>query len=89
VKSDVTRYRYGDEQHLEEALKRIFQYGLVSYDFNYLVGNLLFFVNYQFLHFNILLSRKLKNLELNIQVTIGSHFIACASNGPQDTLGSF
>ncbi|CAJ2665974.1 unnamed protein product [Trifolium pratense] len=28
VKSDVTRYRYGDEQHLEEALKRIFQYGL-------------------------------------------------------------
>ncbi|CAA7402156.1 unnamed protein product [Spirodela intermedia] len=28
VRSDVTRYRYGDEQHLEEALKRIFQYGL-------------------------------------------------------------
>lgn len=28
VKSDVTRFRYGDEQHLEEALKRIFQYGL-------------------------------------------------------------
>ncbi|XP_058778893.1 uncharacterized protein LOC131652919 [Vicia villosa] len=27
VKSDVTRFRYGDEQHLEEALKRIFQYG--------------------------------------------------------------
>ncbi|OIW12316.1 hypothetical protein TanjilG_32432 [Lupinus angustifolius] len=27
VKSDVIRYRYGDEQHLEEALKRIFQYG--------------------------------------------------------------
>lgn len=25
----MTRYRYGDEQHLEEALKRIFQYGLV------------------------------------------------------------
>lgn len=28
VKSDVTRYRYGDEQHLDEALQRIFQYGL-------------------------------------------------------------
>ncbi|XP_072086273.1 uncharacterized protein [Arachis hypogaea] len=27
VKSDVTRFRYGDEQHLDEALKRIFQYG--------------------------------------------------------------
>ncbi|KAJ8428249.1 hypothetical protein Cgig2_011929 [Carnegiea gigantea] len=27
VKSDVSRYRYGDEQHLDEALKRIFQYG--------------------------------------------------------------
>ncbi|KAL9226558.1 hypothetical protein vseg_002356 [Gypsophila vaccaria] len=30
VKTDVTRYRYGDEQHLDEALKRIFQYGLGS-----------------------------------------------------------
>uniref|UniRef100_A0A0D3CCJ1 Uncharacterized protein n=1 Tax=Brassica oleracea var. oleracea TaxID=109376 RepID=A0A0D3CCJ1_BRAOL len=28
VRNDVTRYRNGDEQHLEEALKRIFQYGL-------------------------------------------------------------
>ncbi|XP_057522258.1 uncharacterized protein LOC130802316 [Amaranthus tricolor] len=27
VKTDVTRFRYGDEQHLDEALKRIFQYG--------------------------------------------------------------
>ncbi|MCO5567770.1 hypothetical protein L7F22_021465 [Adiantum nelumboides] len=27
VKSDVTRFRYGDEQHLDEALKRIFRYG--------------------------------------------------------------
>jgi hypothetical protein len=23
----VTRYRYGDEQHLDEALTRIFQFG--------------------------------------------------------------
>jgi len=27
VRSDVTRYRYGDEQHLEEALERIFLFG--------------------------------------------------------------
>ncbi|XP_021605329.1 uncharacterized protein LOC110609813 [Manihot esculenta] len=27
VKCDVTRYRYRDEQHLDEALKRNFQYG--------------------------------------------------------------
>ncbi|XP_020596401.1 uncharacterized protein LOC110036325 isoform X2 [Phalaenopsis equestris] len=28
VRNDVTRFCYGDEQHLDEALKRIFQYGL-------------------------------------------------------------
>jgi len=27
VRQDTTRYRYGDEQHLEEALERIFRYG--------------------------------------------------------------
>ena len=30
VRNDFIRFRYGNEQHLDEALKRIFQYGLVS-----------------------------------------------------------
>ena len=38
VRSDVTRYRYGDEQHLEEALKRIFRYGQVPIMFSELVA---------------------------------------------------
>ncbi|KAH7686191.1 hypothetical protein IHE45_04G087700 [Dioscorea alata] len=35
VRDDVIRFRYGDEQHLEEALKRIFQYGQVTADGKY------------------------------------------------------
>lgn len=27
LRDDVTRYRYGDEQHLEEALARVWQFG--------------------------------------------------------------
>lgn len=27
IRGDVTRYRYGDEQHLDEALKRVFRIG--------------------------------------------------------------
>ncbi|XP_011624429.1 uncharacterized protein LOC18436986 isoform X3 [Amborella trichopoda] len=35
VRNDVIRYRYGDEQHLEEALKRIFQYGQATEEGKY------------------------------------------------------
>ncbi|KAJ8558372.1 hypothetical protein K7X08_005138 [Anisodus acutangulus] len=28
LRSDVIRYRYGDEQHLDEALNLIFQFGM-------------------------------------------------------------
>ena len=30
VREDVTRYRYGDEQHLDEALNKVFMFNRVS-----------------------------------------------------------
>nr|ABK22874.1 unknown [Picea sitchensis] len=35
VRKDVARFRYGDEQHLDEALKRIFRYGQVTAEGKY------------------------------------------------------
>lgn len=58
VRSDVTRFRYGDEQHLEEALKRIFRYGQVLKRFSDVVSfvldqderNLSFVLTYAIIH---------------------------------------
>lgn len=55
VRSDVTRYRYGDEQHLEEALKRIFKYGQVLNQVsNILQVKLLFHMYQSYMFQNVL-----------------------------------